>query len=69
MERVTYSYCIRFVDSYKDEIKSQIVKIEKNFRDMDLSNASVQEEMSDVIEEIKRYCYKLISDLESYSFD
>lgn len=50
------------------DINDVISDIQKNFNDMDFENASAREEMQDVIDNMKRHCRNLISELHSYSF-
>ncbi len=50
------------------EIQQVISDLQKNFDEMDFENADAREEIQELVDNMKRHCQNLISDLNSYHF-
>lgn len=62
-------YCERLVGKYLAEIDSQEKKMEKNFLDMDLENAKIREDISDVVTDMQKLCERLKTAINTYHFE
>lgn len=65
MDRYKKSYANKLMNEYIEELEAIKRDICKNFQDMDLTNASVQNEMEEIIGYITWECDSLISAIES----
>ena len=57
------------VASYIESIELIKERTEKNYLEMDLKNTKLNNEMEELLEDIKSRCNKVIRELESYSFE
>ncbi len=62
-------YCERLVGKYLSEIDSQEKKMSKNFLDMDLENAKIREDISDVVTDMQKLCERLKTAINTYHFE
>ncbi len=69
MGSASKQYCERLVSNYLNEIESQKKMMEKNFKDMDLENASVRDDIEDLVNEMKCYCDQLKTAISDYKFE
>lgn len=65
MDRYKKSYANKLMNAYIEELEDIKRKVSRNFQDMDLTNASVQNEMEEIIDCITWECDSLISAIES----
>ena len=68
-EGITNEYYNQLVENYIDDIEKYKYKINKNFNDMDLSNASIQRDIYMVVYEMMKKCDALIAQINSYYFE
>jgi len=69
MEYYEYSYCVKLVSKYKEEIDKYKEKIWKNYKEMDLSNAAIQADIEAVVNEMRGYCDSLKESISDYYFE
>lgn len=62
-------YCYKLVGKYADELDNLKGKMQKNLGEMDLDNASVQTEMTDLVKDMTDLCDSLKTTIHSYSFE
>lgn len=65
----TKEYAERIVDDCKSNIVSVKQNIRKNFDDMDFENVLQKDQVESYITSMEAECDKLITQLESYSFE
>lgn len=56
------SHCIRDLERISRNIQ-------KNYDEMDIENADAQQEIEDIVHQMKGYCSSLIDTLSGYSFE
>ena len=57
------------ISMYNSDIEDIIYQVQKNFGDMDFSNANRKDEMEEIINQIKRDCESVKSEMNSLSFE
>ncbi|MFI3201964.1 MAG: hypothetical protein R3Y54_10670 [Eubacteriales bacterium] len=57
------------VSSYIDSVRQIKHVVKENFEEMDLENASLKQDIEEVIDEINNKCDTLISRINEYSFE
>lgn len=65
MDRYKKSYANKLMNAYIEELEDIKRKVQKNFQDMDLANADLQDEMQEIIDGITWECESLRSAIES----
>ena len=69
MGYVNSYYCYMAVSSYKDKLDLLKAEMWKNYQEMDLSNASIQSDIEDVVNEMMAYCDTLKTSISGYYFE
>ncbi len=64
MDRYKKSYANKLMNAYIEELEDIKRKVQKNFQDMDLANAGLQDEMQEIIDGIIWECESLRSAIE-----
>lgn len=62
-------YCYMALGTYKDMLDELKAKIQKNYTDMDLSNASVQADIEKIVGEMTRKCDAIKNDISGTWFE
>lgn len=57
------------ISMYNSYIEDVIYQVQKNFDDMDFSNANRKDEMEEIINQIKRDCESVKSEMSSLYFE
>lgn len=62
-------YCYMAVSSYITRLDDLKAKMLKNYQQMDLSNAVIQSDIEDVVNEMMTYCDTLKTSISGYYFE
>lgn len=68
MALYTSGFCYNLVSSISSSLEDAKYEIKKNFEQMDLENASVEEEMREMIEEMIAEIDQLLATIQSVHF-
>ncbi|MCM3410040.1 hypothetical protein [Metabacillus litoralis] len=68
MALYTSSFCYNIVSGISSSLEDAKYEIKKNFEQMDLENASVEEEMREMIEEMIAEIDQLLATIQSVHF-
>ena len=68
MALYTSSFCFYLVSGISSSLEDAKYEIKKNFEQMDLENASVEEEMREMIEEMIAEIDQLLATIQSVHF-
>ncbi len=69
MGRAKKSYCNSLKNKYIENIEDCKIKIRKNFKDMDINNASIINQLADIEKDMETQCDNIIKKINSYYFE
>lgn len=69
MGRASKEYCYSLMSNYKDKIDDKIYAINKNYSQMDLENADIQQEIADIATNMINICNQIKATIDSYYFE